>query len=357
MSDLDAVRVPTANDETDGPSTTYEPGFVYLTVRSTPFWMTVVLLVIAVGFGALSGGAFLRPSNIIEISLAASEVMLLAVGVTLILAAGELDLSIGANLVLSSVVAAGTIQNLAGTPEQIVQGQYPNLVPAVIAGVCVALITGSLLGLTNGLLVTRLGMSSFIVTLGTTGVFTGLAYVLTNGVDFAYLPRDLQYDFGMNRLVGVIPFPVLVVLGVAGVLWFAMRFTGFGVETLAIGSSREAAVRAGIRVNRHIVVLFTLMGLLSGIASLIAISRFGTTNIAGHQTDNLAAIAAAVIGGTSLFGGQASIGGAIVGSLIPAALATGLIILGVASFYQLIAVGTILIIAVYVDQRRRRQLT
>ena len=132
-----------------------------------------------------------------------------------------------------------------------------------------------------------------------------------------------------------------------------MRLTGFGLRTVAIGSSREAAVRAGVAVDRHLVKLFVMMGLLVGIAGLLDVARFATTNVAGHQTDALAAIAAVVIGGSSLFGGVASVGGTILGTLIPVSLATGLVIMRVESFYQLIAVGIILILAVYWDQRRR----
>ena len=118
-------------------------------------------------------------------------------------------------------------------------------------------------------------------------------------------------------------------------------------------ASPEAASRAGINTDRHLMGLFALMGLLAGIATMIDISRFATTNISGHQTDNLQAIAAAVIGGTSLFGGVASIPGTVVGTLIPVVLGTGLIFLRVDSFYQLIVIGLIIIIAVYVDQRNR----
>jgi ribose transport system permease protein len=119
---------------------------------------------------------------------------------------------------------------------------------------------------------------------------------------------------------------------------------------------REAASRAGINVRNHILSLFVLMGTFAGIAGILDLSRFATTNVGGYQTTALAAIAAVVIGGTSLYGGRASVGGSMVGALIPTVLATGLVIIGVESFYQLMVVGLILIIAVFVDQRRRERM-
>jgi ribose transport system permease protein len=147
--------------------------------------------------------------------------------------------------------------------------------------------------------------------------------------------------------------PVILSLVIVAALWFVMAKTRFGIRTLAIGSAPSAANRAGIDTDRHVLKLFMMMGLLAGIAAVIDISRFATTNIGGHQTENVQAIAAAVIGGTSLFGGVASVTGAVIGTLIPVVLGTGLVILRIDSFYQLIVVGVIIIIAVYVDQRNR----
>ncbi len=150
---------------------------------------------------------------------------------------------------------------------------------------------------------------------------------------------------------------MIVVLIISAALWYTLRATRFGLYTLAIGSSREAAERAGIHSRRHILVLFIMMGSLAGVAAMLDLTRFATTNIGGHQTTALAAIAAVVIGGTSLFGGRATIAGSMVASLIPVILGTGLVILGVPSFYQLIVVGAILIAAVFIDQRRRERLS
>jgi len=334
------------------------PGRLAAALRSTPVGMAVIVVALIVLFGVLSpNGAFFRVSNLSTISLNVAVTMLLAVGITFVLAAGELDLSIGSNVVLSAVVAAKVLVAVSGTADEVRAGEYPDLALGIAAGTIAAILAGTLFGLVNGLLVTRLRISSFIVTLGTMGIGTGLAYVVSNGVNVANVPRSLQTGFGIEKLFGVVPYPMIVVLIISAVLWYTLRKTRFGLYTLAIGSSREAAERAGIRSPRHVLVLFVMMGALAGVAAMLDLTRFATTNIGGHQTTALAAIAAVVIGGTSLFGGRATIAGSMVASLIPVILGTGLVILGVPSFYQLIVVGAILIAAVFIDQRRRARLS
>ena len=132
------------------------------------------------------------------------------------------------------------------------------------------------------------------------------------------------------------------------VLSFVCARRAYGMHTLAIGSSRQAAERAGVSIDLHVVSLFVLVGLLAGIAGVFDLSRFATTNLSGHQTDALSAIAGAVIGGTKLFGGRASVIGAVFGATLAVILETGLVIQGLSPFYQLIAVGVVLIVAVYI---------
>jgi ribose transport system permease protein len=334
-----------------------QAGLARRLMGTTAFWMGLVILALIALFSIISPDhAFFQLGNFQDMALDVTETMVLALGMTLVLGAGELDLSIGANLMLSSVLAGQTIVNLSGSTDQVTAGVYPHLGPAVIAGILVGIVSGTVFGVINGLVITTLRISSFIVTLGTMGIGMGVSYVVSNGVNVAYVPRDLQLDFGVNRLFGLIPLPTLVALAIAAVLWYILAATRFGMRTLAIGSSREASIRAGIHDRRHVFILFVIMGFLAGVDGLLDLARYGTTNVGGHQTDALGAIAATVIGGTSLFGGVASIGGAMIGSLLPTVLGTGLVIQGVATFYQLIVVGIILIIAVFVDQRRRTRL-
>lgn len=324
----------------------------------TAFWMLVVLLALVALFSLASpNNAFFSVGNFFTIALNASQLVLVAGGMTFLLGARQLDLSIGSNVVLTSVLAAKTITALAGTPEEIAVGEYPNLALAVVAGVAVAFVSGAAFGLVNGLLVTRLKLSSFLVTLATTAIGLGIALVITHGANVPDLPRALQTGFAIHRIGGFLPVPVAIAAAVALALWFMLAATRFGAHTLAIGSSPDAARRAGIPVDAHVCGLFVLMGFLAGGAAMLDISRFATTNISGHQTDALQAIAAAVIGGTSLFGGVASLPGSVVGALIPTVLATGLVIMRVDAFYQLVVVGLIVIVAVAVDQRNRQRLS
>ena len=138
-------------------------------------------------------------------------------------------------------------------------------------------------------------------------------------------------------------------------LWVVLSQTRYGLRTYAIGALAEAATRAGINVRRHTLTLYALMGLLAGIVGVMDVSRFATASIAGHAQDALAAIAAVVIGGTSLFGGRGRMGGTVIGALIPAMLSNGFIIMDVQPYWQNVAVGAVLMLAVYVDQERRRR--
>jgi len=326
---------------------------VLLTPRSSATWLAVLVIVLYLLFGFFSNGhVFFHSGNLENMALDASIGVLLAIGMTYMLGAGELDLSVGANLLLSSIIGAKVMKVAAGNNSQFAT-QFPHSGLGIVAGVCAALATGAAFGYINGQLVTRGRINSFIATLATTGVGTGLALVIGNGTDVANLPTSFQRGFGIAKIAGAVPIPALVAAVIAVGAWFAMRYTTLGSHTLAIGSSKEAAVRAGLAADRHLRRLFLLMGLLSGAAGLMDLSRFATTNILGHSTDALAAIAATVIGGTSLFGGVATIGGAFVGALLPVVLETGLVVLNVQSFYQQIVVGAILLIAVYLDQRRR----
>jgi ribose transport system permease protein len=325
-------------------------------LRSTAFYILLVVIALFLVFGALTpGNRFLTLDNAFDIGLNGAGLLLLAVATTFILANGNIDLSLGANLVLSSVIASKVILAVGGSAQQVAQGIYPHEATAIVLGVAAGVLTGTAFGLLNGLLVTRLGVNSFIVTLGTMGILTGAALVMTNGSNIANLPTSLQTGFGALT-VWRVPVPFLVALGLAAVAWATIRTTRFGTHVLAVGSSLPAARRAGVAVPRVVVATFTLSGFLAGVAGVIDITKFGTTALSGHETDSLAAISAAIIGGTSLFGGRASMGGAIVATFIPITLLSGFVMLDVPPFYQYIAVGTILIAAVYVDGMRRGRL-
>jgi ribose transport system permease protein len=205
----------------------------------------------------------------------------------------------------------------------------------------------------NGILTTKAHVPALIVTLGTLGMALGAAQLLTSGVDVIG-PLRLTTALGIGQVWGI-PWLDIIAVVVAVIGAVILNATAFGRHTLAIGSNQESARRAAIPVDKRLIQIYALMGLLAGLCGYLVLARFGTTTLAGDSTDNLQAIAATVLGGTSLFGGIATILGTMIGVFIPVVLQNGFIQIGVPSFWQEVAVGGILILAVFLDQRRRSQ--
>jgi ribose transport system permease protein len=316
-------------------------------------WVAILDLALLITFGVLSPGHyFWGVTNLEGLARDAALITLLASGSAYLLGAGQFDISLGANVILSSVVAGKVIIALSGGENAAQLGQYPTLGPAVVVAVVAALATGALIGALNGFVVVRLKVNALIATLGMLGVASGTALILTNGADVPYLPRALQTGFGAASIAGI-PDEAIVSGVIALGLWFVLAKNRFGLRTIAIGSSSEAMRRAGVKVDAHTWILFTMAGSLAGLAGLLDLSRFAATNVAGHQTDALAALSAAVIGGATLSGGLASIAGAVSGGILTVVIQSGLLSVGIPAFYQLIAIGAVLIVAVVADQRRR----
>jgi ribose transport system permease protein len=285
---------------------------------------------------------FLSTLNLKSLLLSGTQGLLLALGLAMLLGAGKFDLSLGANLVLSSVLGALAMVGAVGAGFG---------VGATIAlGLAACLLGGMAVGAVNGILVAHVGINSLIATLGVLGVGTGVALVLTgNGQDVTGFPVELQSGFGLKTF-GPFPAPFLVALVIALILWVVIRSTAYGRHTLAIGSSPLAAQRVGLQVNRHVFSLFVLGGALAGFAGFVDLAHYQSTVLSGHSNDALQAVAAVVIGGTALEGGRVSIIGTIWGVALAVILQNGLVIIGVASSYQLMAVGAVLILAVGLDR-------
>jgi ribose transport system permease protein len=322
----------------------------------TTGWIYLALGLIVLAFSIWGGSAFLAVTNFKDILYNSSEIVLLAVGVAFLIIAGHLDLSLGSVLVFASVVGAKTMGALSGSAAQTAVGIYPHAGVGIAVGIVVCVLAGTAWGLFNGLCVTRLKMPSFIVTLGSLGMALGLAEVITRGTNVSTVPPQIQSDLGAREVAGV---PVLVIVSAAITLvaGFALAKTRFGLATYAIGSNNEGARRAGIAVDRHVVKLFVLAGTLAGLAGAYDVARFNTTAVQGHTTDALTAIAAVVIGGASLFGGSGTIALTAIGVLIPAVLQNGFVIVNVQPFWADVAIGAVLIVAVAIDQARRRGLS
>ena len=302
----------------------------------------IVLLVIVVIFSILKPSAFLTVFNIRGIVQDTAILAVLGVGMTFVIITGGIDLSIGSVLVFSGVVADKAMAAMGG------QGWG-----AAIVGLLVTIAAGLAWGTLNGFLIARAKVPPLIVTLGTLGAALGLAEVITGGVDLRDIPTVMVNSVGFGNIVWQIPTlaviaAVIVVIGIV-----LLHRTRFGLYTYAIGSNPEAGRRSGLNVNRHLIAIYALSGLLAGFAGWLNLAFFQSTTISGQSSTNLSVIAGVVIGGTSLFGGYGSILGSVIGVFIPATLQNGFVIIGVQPFWQQVVVGAVLIAAVYVDQQRR----
>jgi ribose transport system permease protein len=307
-------------------------------VTGSSTWIGLILVGLILVFSVLEYSSFVSASNARNIATDAAVLLVLSVGMTYVIITAGIDLSVGGVLVFSGVVAAKLMNAVGGNGAGI-----------ILLGLAAALACGLAWGIVNGFLVAKARVPALIVTLGTFGMSLGAALIITGGVDEREVPFKLVETVGTGRLFGQVPYLVLIAFGVALVFGVVLAATRFGRHTYAVGSNEEAARRAGIPVDRHLIKVYALAGTLSGLAGFMSLARFATTTIGGHDTDNLNAIAAVVIGGTSLFGGIGTVLGTMFGVFIPAVLANGFVIIGVQPFWQQVAVG-----AVYLDQLRRR---
>ncbi len=296
-----------------------------------PFLFLILISVVL----SVSSENFLSVRNILTILLQISVVGIIAVGQTMVMITAGIDLSVGGIVGLSGVVATLLI------------AQFGVVMPiAVIAGIMV----GVFCGLVNGLLITRINMPPFIATLGTMSVTRGLALVLTGGVAVYNLPESFAW-LGGGRLIGF-PVPVVLLVLVTAVMVVVLNKTILGRHIFAIGSNREAAEMSGINVSRQLVKVYLICGGLSGLAGVVLASRIVTGQPTAGLGYELDAIAACVIGGTSLFGGVGTITGSVVGAGLMGLIRNGSNLLNVSTFWQQISIGVIIWVAVAWDQYR-----
>lgn len=310
-------------------------------LNSSPAYMFAVLVALLVVFSILSPSTFPTQANVKNLVVDTSIFLVMAVGMTYVMVAAGFDLSIGSVLVFAGICAVKTMSWVGG------QGYG-----TAFAGLIAALIGGVAWGLFNGFCVTRLRVPALITTLGSLGAALGIANLMTNGNDISVAQKsliNLQIDnvFGLPWIVWL----SLVVVLVGGAV---LRYTRFGRHTYVIGSNDEAARRAGINVDAHLVKLYAISGGLAGLAGMMSLVRFSTTTIGGHSQDALTVITGVILGGTSLYGGYGVVLGTVIGIFIPTVLQNGLVVQNVQPFWQNVAIGFILIGAVYIDQLKRR---
>lgn len=307
------------------------------------FWTLGVLLLIMVGLG-LANANFFSQASWLATSVYATEVLVLALGQTLVVITAGIDLSLGALLGFTAMWSAWVMEHLLraniGT----------GVTMAVGAAAAVAAGTG--IGFINGVLITKLKLAPFIVTLGMLGIAGGGTLLLNGGLEIDSIPQKWSV-LGNYVVFGWFPAPVLVAAALCIVMWLILAQTRFGRHVYAIGSNPEAARRAGINVDRKLVAVYAIAGCMASLSGLMVMARFGIAHPSFGSNDLLASIAAVVIGGTSLFGGRGTIPGTVIGTAILSVLVTGLVLANVQPYWQTVVVGLIIILAVYIDQLRR----
>ena len=297
----------------------------------------IVLVVLSAAMAMLSP-VFLSVNNLFNIILATATFGVLAIGATFVISSAGLDLSLGSVLGLSSVVGAALVVTL----------EWPWYF--AILG---SLFAGTMAGAVNGFIVTRGLVPAVIVTLGMLGIARGLALIISGGRGIYGLPNEILF-LGQARPLGV-PTPVFILAIVAIISHYILAHTRFGHHTLALGDNEAAAKATGIDISRQRMLLYMLSGLMAGIAGLIFTARVNTGDPTAGLNYELLAITAAIIGGTNLFGGRGSILGTMIGALIMGVLQNGLNLLAVQAYYQQMAIGIVLIAAVWLDQVRDRR--
>ena len=300
----------------------------------------VIALVLASAFFATQSDHFLTGANFSLILQQVAVVGVIAIGQTLVILTGGIDLSCGMLMALGGIVM---------TRFAAVNGMPP--VPAILCGIGVT----TLFGLVNGLLVTRIRLPSFIVTLGTMNIAFAATQLYSGAQTVTDLPAGMTW-LGNTFKIGAtsVAFGVLLMLLLYAAVWFWLRETAAGRHVYAVGNNPEATRLVGIATQRVLLVVYVVAGMLYGVASLLSVARTGDGDPNAGQTDNLDAITAVVLGGTSLFGGRGVVIGSLVGALVVGVFRNGLTLMGVSSIYQVLVTGVLVILAVTADQLSRR---
>ncbi len=296
--------------------------------------LTLIICILS----ALKPDTFLTMDNFMNVLRRSSVNGIIAIGMTSVIISAGIDLSVGSMLALSGMVGAYTMIAMGGSDPQ---GN------ALVVGTVVGIVIGLICGLLNGVLITKLKLQPFIVTLGSMSAFRGISYVMNNGQP--YNVPGYKY-LGEGTLLEILPISVVIFVVIIAIAGFLLRYSRLGRYTYAIGSNREAAFHAGVNVDRNLIYIYTFTGLLVGIAAMIATSRTVSAQPTAGIALELDIIAAVVIGGASLAGGRGTITGTIIGTLLISVLRNGCTLLGISTHVQLIVIGMIIILAVAVDQ-------
>jgi erythritol transport system permease protein len=314
---------------------------------------TFIALIAVLVFFSFAAPNFLSAANLILMSKHVALNAFLAIGMTFVIVTGGIDLSVGSIVGLCAMVAGGLILN--GFDLHIGYTVYFNVVEVI----GITLGVGLLVGAINGALITQLNVAPFIATLGTLYIARGAALLLSDGATFPNLVGKDEFGttgygfLGAGRLFGL-PVVIWILIVVALAAAYFARFTPLGRHIFAVGGNERAAALSGIRVARVKMFVYMFSGFCAAIVGLVVSSELMASHPATGESFELNAIAAAVLGGTSMSGGRGTIGGTIVGAFVIGILSDGLVMMGVSSFWQMVIKGLVIIIAVVVDQAQRR---
>lgn len=296
---------------------------------------TVIALIILMAVITIINSNFLTANNLLNLLLRVTSNALIAFGMTFVILTGGIDLSVGSILALSSALTAGLLGS--GMP--------------VTLAILISLILGCILGMMNGLLISYGKLAPFIVTLATMTIFRGATLVYTNGNPITKgLSDTFLFQFlGQGYIVGI-PFPVIIMFIVFIVLYVLLHKTAFGKSVYAIGGNEKAAYISGVKLNKVKIIIYSISGMMASISGLIITSRLSSAQPTAGASYEMDAIAAVVLGGTSLSGGKGRILGTLIGALIIGVLNNGLNIIGVSAFWQQVVKGVVILIAVLIDR-------
>ena len=302
------------------------------------YGIVAVLIVLCIVL-SFANQYFLTLGNIADILRQTSINGILAVGMTYVVLTAGIDLSVGSTLALAGIISAS-----------LVTGPHPH---GAAFGLMAGLATGAAVGAINGLLVARLSIPPFVATLGMLSAARGLTYIYNDGMPVTDLP-DAYLTIGTGAIAGI-PVPIIVFALVVVLFWFVLRYTTYGRYVYAVGGNARSAKTSGISTGKILFSVYVIGGLLAGLAGIILAARTTSALPQAGMSYELDAIAAVVIGGTSLSGGTGSLGGTVVGALLIGVINNGLNLLGVSSYYQQVVKGVIIVGAVLLDASRKKQ--
>lgn len=294
------------------------------------------LFILCIALSQLSDN-FLTTSNLLTVMRQVSINALIAFGMTYVILTAGIDLSVGSMMALAGVICAALISSGMDA----------------ISACGLTLLAGAAMGMLNGLIVTRGKAAPFIATLATMTIFRGLTQAYTEGRPISGMDNELFNLIGNGYLFSLIPIPVVLMFIVFGIAWFILNRTAFGRHTYAVGGNEEASRISGVRVDRVKVMVFTLSGLMAALAGIVLTSRLDSAQPTAGVGYELDAIAAVVLGGTSLSGGRGWIIGTLIGALLIGVLNNGLNLMNVPSAYQLVTKGVVILLAVLLDRRQK----